>query len=434
MESTAPQSSPSPVGTDRRTFLKKSAAVTGAGLFAATAPPATRAAGANERIRVAVIGTGGQGKGHVKSWLGHDDVDLAYVCDVDNARLAQAAGLAPAAKPVSDLRRILDDQSIDAVSIATPDHWHTPAALLALDAGKHIYVEKPCSHNVREGRLLVEAQKRTGRLVQHGTQTRSSAGHQEAFAMLRDGAIGDVLVARAWNVQFRPPIGKEQPSGPPAGFDYDTWIGPAPMVPFQKNRHHYTWHWWYDFGTGDAGNDGVHELDLARWGLGVDTQPSRVTAFGGKYVHDDDQQFPDTITAVFEYPAGGTASPTEDAAAVEESPGRRSSGTTLGAKQLIFEMRLWSTNYPENVDNGVEFLGTGGRMFISKRGKFQLLAGRNQKVDKAPAGSLGGSVADHQRNLLDAIRGKAELRADAHTAHLSASLAHFANIAARLNR
>ncbi|MBX3439227.1 MAG: Gfo/Idh/MocA family oxidoreductase [Planctomycetaceae bacterium] len=399
-------------GSDRRSFLKGSAVLAGSTFVGTTA--SARAAGANERFRVAVIGTGGQGKGHVRNWLGHSDVDLAYVCDVDDARRAEAAALAPAAKPLSDLRRVLDDPSIDVVSIATPDHWHTPAALLALDAGKHVYVEKPCSHNVREGRMLIDAQQRTGRLVQHGTQTRSSAGHQEAFAMLREGAIGDVLVARAWNIQFRPAIGKEQPSDPPAGFDYDTWVGPAPMVPFQKNRHHYSWHWWYDFGTGDAGNDGVHELDLARWGLGVDTQPARVAALGGKYAHDDDQQFPDTITAVFEYPAADAS--------------------RLGTRQLIFEMRLWSTNYPENVDNGVEFIGTGGRMFISKRGKFQLFAGRNQKVDKVLAGSLGGSVSDHQRNLLEAIRGQAELRADAHTAHLSASLAHLANTAARLNR
>lgn len=402
---------PPVTGSDRRAFLKGSAVAGSAALLAVTSP--ARAAGANERFRTSVIGTGGQGKAHVRSWLTHQDVDLAYVCDVDNDRLAEAAMLAPDAKPVSDLRRILDDPSVDAVSIATPDHWHTPAALLALDAGKHVYVEKPCSHNVREGRMLVDAAARTGRLVQHGTQTRSSPGHQEAVQMLRDGAIGDVLIARAWDVQFRGPIGKEQPSDPPSGFDYDTWIGPAPMVPFQKNRHHYTWHWWYDFGTGDAGNDGVHELDIARWGLGVDTQPSRVSAFGGKYVHDDDQQFPDTLTACFEYPSGDS---------------------TLGTKQLIFEMRLWSTNYPENVDNGVEFIGTKGRMFISKRGKFQLYAGRNQKQDKSISGSLGGSVADHQRNLLDAIRGQAELRADAQTAHLSASLPHLANIAARLDR
>ena len=392
--------------TDRREFLKQSAATA---VVAASAPSVTRAVGPNESLRVGVIGTGGQGRNHVKSWRSHNDVDLAYVCDVDESRLAQAAELAPEAKPVADLRSILDDDSIDAVSIATPDHWHTPAALLAMDAGKHVYVEKPCSHNIREGQLLVEAQRRTGRIVQHGTQTRSSEGHQTAIQMLREGVIGEVVVARAWDVQFRKPIGHAGPSEPPAGFDYDTWVGPAPMVPFQTNRHHYTWHWWYDFGTGDAGNDGVHELDVARWGLGVETQPSRVAGLGGKYVHDDDQQFPDTMTTVFEYPG---AQP----------------------KQLIFELRLWSTNYPDNVDNGVEFLGTEGRMLISKRGKFAVYEGRNKRSGKEVSGSLGAAVADHQRNFVKAIRGQAEARADAATAHLSASLAHLANVATRLRR
>ncbi len=397
-------------GTPRRQFLQTSATIAGTALALSTAP--LRAAGANDRLRVGIIGLGGQGKAHVRSWDAQENADVAYVCDVDEARLAEGVKEASAPKPVSDLRRILDDKNVDIVSIATPDHWHTPAALLALDAGKHVYVEKPCSHNIREGRMLVDAQKRTGLLVQHGTQTRSSAGHQQAFQMLREGVIGEVLVARAWDVQFRGPIGHDQPGDPPTGFDYDTWIGPAPLVPFQKNRHHYTWHWWYDFGTGDAGNDGVHEIDVARWGLGVDTHPSRVSSLGGKYVHNDDQQFPDTITSVFEYPNGDSS---------------------LSTKQLIFEMRLWSTNPPENVDNGVEFLGTNGRMFISKRGKFQLWAGRNQKLEQQPEGSVVGSVADHQLNLADAIRGKAELQADAQTGHLSASLAHLANIATRLN-
>ena len=397
---------------NRRDILKSTAGVAGASV-AMSALSAGRILGANERMRVAVIGTGGQGQAHVRSWVEHDDVELAKVCDVDEKRAADAAGLAPGAEAVGDLRTVLDDDSITAVSIATPDHWHTPAALLALDAGKHVYVEKPCSHNVREGRLLVEKQRETGLVVQHGTQTRSSEGHMQAFQMLREGVIGDVMIARAWDVQFRGNIGKAQPGDPPAGFDYDTWVGPAPFVPFQSNRHHYTWHWWYDFGTGDAGNDGVHEIDIARWGLGVDTQPSQVAGIGGKYFHDDDQQFPDTLNVVFEYPGDG-------------SVGQR--------KQLIFEMRLWCTNYPEGVDNGVEFIGSKGRMFISKRGKFFLLAGRNERLDQKPEGPLAASVAAHQRNFVDAIKGQAEPHADALTAHLSSSLSHLANLTARTGR
>jgi predicted dehydrogenase len=406
--------------TDRRSFLKQSALATAATL---TATSYSRAAGANERLRVGVIGVGGQGRAHVQSWLSHDDVELGYVCDADEQRLAEAARLAPDARAVGDLRTILDDSSIDAVSIATPDHWHTPAALLALDAGKHVYVEKPCSHNVREGQLLIAAQQRTGRIVQHGTQTRSSTGTQQAIQMLREGVIGEVMVARAWDVQWRGPIGHESPSEPPAEFDYDAWVGPAPMVPFQRNRHHYTWHWWYDFGTGDAGNDGVHELDIARWGLGVETQPSRVSGLGGKYVHDDDQQFPDTMTVVFEYPAAPSSASDQAAAA-----------RPLGTKQLIYEMRLWSTNYPDGVDNGCEFIGTKGRMLLSKRGKCEVFGPKNERKNHDVSASLGASVADHQRNFIEAIRGQAEPRADAHTAHLSASLSHLVNLAARLGR
>lgn len=392
----------------RRSFISA------AGLtLAAAALPTARAFGANDRFRAAVIGTGGQGQHHVKAWGSHPDVDLIYVCDLDFERSAKAAGLVAGAQPIADLRRVLDDKSIDVVSIATPDHWHTPAALLALDAGKHVYVEKPCSHNLREGQLLVAAQQRTGRLVQHGTQTRSGLGAQQAIQMLREGVIGDVLVARAWNIQFRSGIGKERPGEPPAGFDYDTWIGPAEFVPFQKNRFHYTWHWWFNFGTGDAGNDGVHEIDLARWGLGVDTLPTRVAVVGGKYFHDDDQQLPDTMTAAFEYPGDGAV-------------GHR--------KQLIFEMRLWSTNYPEGVDSGVEFLGTKGRMFVSKRGKFSLFAGRNERVERQLDHPFPGSVQSHQRNLLDAIKGQSELHADASTGHQSAAIPHLANAAVRLGR
>jgi predicted dehydrogenase len=389
----------------RRTFLMAGPAAVAATRFAY--------ASANEKVVIAVIGLGGQGKAHLNSYLQLPSAEVAYLCDVDQEHLAAAAKLAPRAKPVSDLRKILDDKSVDAVSIATPDHWHTPAALLALDAGKHVYVEKPCSHNVREGRWLVEAAARTGKLVQHGTQSRSAPFLQAAMQLLKDGAIGEVKIARCWNVQFRAPIGKAHPSTPPASFDYDTWTGPAPTTPFQSNRHHYTWHWWYDFGTGDAGNDGVHELDIARWGLGVNEHPSSVAAIGGKYVHDDDQQFPDTLTAAFDY------------------TGNDASGSR---KQLTFEMRLWSRNAPFGIDNGNEFLGTNGRMLLTKRGKVEVFGekGEPTKVDLPEAKNVG--LPPHHQNFLSAIRGEAKLNADALTAHLSSSLPHFANAACRAGK
>jgi predicted dehydrogenase len=187
---------------------------------------------------------------------------LAYVCDVDGERLARAKDLGgKSPKAVADLRTILDDSAVDAVIVATPDHWHSPAAILACEAKKHVYCEKPCSHNVREGRLLVEAARRNDRVVQHGTQVRSTPMMIEAVRKLREGVIGDVLVAKVWNIQRRGSIGRGAPSEPPAGFDYDNWVGPATMIPYQANRVHGGWHWWYHFGTGDMGNDGVHDID-----------------------------------------------------------------------------------------------------------------------------------------------------------------------------
>jgi predicted dehydrogenase len=384
-----------------------------ASTVASVAASTGRSMTANEHVKIGVIGLGNQGKAHLKSYLDIKNVEVAYICDVDEKRLNDGSKIAPSTTAVTDLRRILDDKSIDAISIATPDHWHTPATLLALAAGKHVYVEKPCSHNVREGRMLVDAVARSGLLVQHGTQARSSPFIQAAIKLLRDGVIGTVEIARAWNVQYRPSIGREKPSESPSGFDYDTWIGPAPLVPFQSNRHHYNWHWWYDFGTGDAGNDGVHEIDIARWGLGVQTHPSQVAAIGGKYVHDDDQQFPDTITAAYEYPGDG-------------SVGQR--------RQLTFEMRLWSRYHPQKIDNGNEFLGTKGRMLLTKRGKVEIYNEKDERVEVEMPDVKSAGIKPHQQNFVDAIRHGAQLNADAMTGHLSASLPHIANLACRAGR
>ncbi len=389
----------------RRGFVATAAttalAFTGRPLFAA-----------NDKVVIGIIGLGGQGRAHVNSFLGIPNVEIAYVCDVDEQRLAESAKIATKAKAVSDMRTILDDKSVDAVAIATPDHWHTPASLLALSSGKHVYVEKPCSHNLREGRWLVDAAARTGKKVQHGTQSRSTPFIQAAMKLLRDGVIGEVKIARAWDVQFRPPIGKEMPSDPPSGFDYETWLGAAPKLPFQKNRHHYNWHWWHNFGTGDAGNDGVHEIDIARWGLGVETHPSQVAAIGGKYVHNDDQQFADTMTAAFEYPVSGA----------------------FGPRQLIFEMRLWSRYNPNGMDNGNEFLGTKGRMLLTKRGKVEVFneKGEPLKVELPEIKTAG--IRPHQLNFIDSIRSGAELNANALTGHLSSSIPHLANLACRVGR
>ncbi len=386
----------------RRTFIKR----VGTGVAALGWTRAARSAPPSDRVVLGVIGCGGRGRHFVPR--------ATYVCDTDARRLATAVETAqvPASHGVTDMRRILDNPDIDAVVIATPDHWHAPAAILACEAGKHVYVEKPCSHNFRESRLLLDAARRNNVVVQHGTQQRSMPFALEAVQMLRDGLIGDVLLAKAWNVQLRGNIGHGQPSDPPPGVDYDTWVGPAEWVPFQENRFHYNWHWWYNFGTGDIGNDGSHELDLARWGLGVDVMPARISGLGGKFFHDDDQQFPDTATCVFDYPGDGNV-------------GNR--------RQLVFEMRLWSTNYPQNCDNGVEFHGTKGQMFFSKRGKLQVRGERNKMIhNRTP--KIAKHTMEHLDDFFHAIRTGSRPSADIQEAHRSVALVHLANIAVRTGR
>ncbi|MFM7129470.1 MAG: Gfo/Idh/MocA family protein [bacterium] len=397
--------------TPRRHFLKSSAALASV----AGSVNAARMADAAP-VHMALIGCGGQGSGLLMNFAGIPGVVFDYVCDPDTKRATGAAEkLVKAGKPtpkqVADLRQVLDDPKINAVVVATPDHWHAPAAILACQAGKHVYVEKPCSHNIREGQLLVAAAAKSGKLVQHGTQSRSMPLLQHAIGHLHSGLIGTVLHARAINIQRRANIGHAKPSQPPEGFDYDMWTGPAPMVPFQANRHHYTWHWWYDFGTGDMGNDGVHELDIARWGLGVTSHPDKIAALGGKYYFDDDQQFPDMQNVLFEY---------------------NSSGKVGEKRQLMFDMRIWSPYSPDDgIDNGVAFYGTEGWMLVSKRGVAKAFDAKGKPMP------LPGKPMDHpshQLNLIQAIRGEAKLTAPIEIGHISASLCHMGNIAVRLGR
>ena len=399
---------------DRRTFLSQAAAGTAAAAALATAPTA-KANAQSDRLTIGLIGPGGMGSSHLENLVRRKDIRFAYVCDVDANRLAAAAkrvdtsGLGPV-KPVKDMRTIFDDKSVDAVWIATPDHWHCPASLLAVEAGKHVYVEKPMSHNIREGRLLVEAARKHNRVVQVGTQSRSTDYVARAVEIIKSGEIGDVLVAKAWNSQQRGNIGRVKPSSPPDYLDYDLWLGPAPQRPYQANMVPGRWRWFYDFGVGDIGNDGVHDIDVARWGLGVTTQPSTVAALGSKFYFDDDQEFPDTQYCVFEWPGDGQ----------------------VGQKrQLIFEQRIWSPYSQEGYDNGAAFYGTKGMILLGHTSGFQVIGPRNKPGEK---GSGSVDLPGHHQNFIDCIKNGGRTNADALEGHLSASLCHLANIACRLNR
>ena len=398
------------VKTNRRDFMQQ----TGIGVAATAAvgwSASSRAAGANERVRVGLIGCGGRGRYDAGVFAARKDVEVVYVADPHKGRLAEAAKQFAGAKPTDDFRRMLDDKTVDAVINATPVHWHAPGTIVACDAGKHVYVEKPCSHNIREGRLMVEAARRNKRVVQHGTQVRSTSTITESVRLLHEGIIGDVLVARAWNIQRRAGSGKGKPSEPPAELDYDMWLGPAPRVPFHGTVFS-GWNWLRHFGTGEIGNDGVHDIDYARWGLGVTTHPSHIAAVGGRYVYDNEAEFPDTQYVSFEYAAQGKSEK---------------------KRILIYEERLWSTNYPHNCDSGVEYYGTGGQMFLSRRGKIEVLLDRNQrKTIDVPLEAQ--DTAAHVDDFIDAIRNGRKPHADAEIAHHTTSLCHLGNIAVRLGR
>ncbi|MFM1801254.1 MAG: hypothetical protein RJA81_606, partial [Planctomycetota bacterium] len=269
--------------TNRRYFL-------GSGLAAAaTASLISKSqASVNDKVRIGVIGVRGRGADLVASFSKNPGFEVVSICDADSNVYAKAqknlekANRAEAAT-VSDFRKILDDKSIDAIAVATPDHWHALMAVMGCQAGKHVYCEKPVSHNLVEGRRIVEAARKYNRVVQAGTQRRSSSSVREAVELVRSGTVGKVGMARAWIHQIRPNIGHGKPGEVPKGVDYEMWQGPAPDRPFYENRFHYNWHWFWNWGTGELGNNGIHGVDVARWGLGVDG-PTHITSGGGKFI------------------------------------------------------------------------------------------------------------------------------------------------------
>jgi predicted dehydrogenase len=383
----------------RRTFLHSATATMAA---AAALHASTAKAAASERVRHAVIGLGSQGRHHAEMFAANPDCEVVALCDLDPERRSMLASKLPKAAQIEDYRRILDDHNVDSISVATPDHWHTPLALAALKAGKHVYVEKPCCHNVREGFILAEAVKKSGKCVQHGTQGRSGQGIHDAVKFMRDGGIGKVRMAKAINHQLREPIGRAPECEPPAGVNYDMWLGPAPLHRFTKNRWHYEWHWFWDYGSGDMGNDGIHQVDEARWGLGVG-MPKAVSASGGQLFYNDDHETPDTQVVTFEY---------------DEC-------------YLMYEMRLWTDYTLEGHDNGVVFYGDKGTLEIGRNGcEYTLKGEQKKKIGE------GADIKANVRNFLDCVKaGNPDgLNAPISEGAISATLCHLGNIATRVGR
>ncbi len=362
--------------------------------------------GPNDRIRVAVIGFNGQGRGHIGALLGLKGVEIATLCDVDKNLHAGAVKMVtdkgrPAPKCEQDFRRVLDDPSIDAISSATPNHWHALLSIMAMQAGKDVYIEKPACHNVTEGRRMVQAARKYGRICQIGTQCRSMKGTVDAIRYVHEGKIGKVTVARGLCYKSRNSIGKADGEQPvPAGVDYDIWLGPAPKVPVRRKRFHYDWHWFWDYGNGDLGNQGIHQMDIARWGLNKNSLPKTATGLGGRFGYEDDGQTPNTHLSFIDY----------------------------GDSQIIFEVRGLKTPDYRGAGVGVVFHGTEGYVVLTSYTK-----GAAFDLDGKKIVDFNG-VGDHHANFIKAIRSRehTDLTADVLEGHLSAALVHMANISYRI--
>jgi predicted dehydrogenase len=396
---------------NRRNVLKAAAVLGGAGLIGTQGAWA----GANDRIRVAVMGMGGRGGELMTLSSKIKDVEIAAVCDPDESRMRTWAASMEALsgkrpRTEADIRRILEDKTIDAVLISCCNHWHALAGIWACQAGKHVYVEKPVSHNLFEGRKLVEAARKYNRCVQGGIQNRSNHRIRKAIKLLHEGVIGDVYMARWIIAARRDPIGFQQPEKPPADLHWDLWLGPAPEQPFHRNLVHYNWHWFWDFGNGEMGNNGTHFMDVARWGLGVEL-PARVHSVGGRYGYKDQAMTPNTQTTTYEYPDG---------------------------RILACDIRGVYTGE----DSGWYFYGADGSMWMGPGGDFKVYWKTNKSPDSIRSFSREmdegvepqtTGVIGHVRNFYDSIRTgewKA-LRGEIEQLYLSTALCLLANISYR---
>jgi predicted dehydrogenase len=395
----------------RRQFLEDSILASTAALACSAGvtvadEPATRRKGPNERLAIAVIGTGVRGPVHARSFAARGDCDVVAICDADIGRAQRvAADMSKRQKrkvpAYQDLRRIIDDKSIDVVSIATCNHWHALAAIWAMQAGKDVYVEKPVSHNITEGRRMVQAARKYGRICQVGTQYRSDGTCKAAAQFMAAGKLGKVTLARSITYKPRRSIGGVVNAKPPASVDYNLWAGPAPMSPITRRNFHYDWHWFWETGNGDIGNSDVHRADLVRFGLGVDKLPRAVMCYGGRFGYTDSAQTPNTQVAVHDY----------------------------GDVTIVQEVRGLKTS---------KFRRSGGAIFTGSEGTIGMAAGSSAMFD--PDGKLvekfSGKTDDHFGNFIEAVhsRDRDHLNAELLGGHLAAGLCHLGNISFRLGQ
>ncbi|MEX2403398.1 MAG: Gfo/Idh/MocA family oxidoreductase [Balneolales bacterium] len=400
---------------NRRKFIKMTtAASAAAGVLGSTANVA-KGASPNRKINVAIVGTNNRGRAHVRGFVNLPDVEVTYICDIDDEAMAKGlqavedGGQSNVPKGVNDFRRALEDDTVDAISFALPIHWHTPASILALKAGKHVYVEKPCSHNPREGELLVAAAKKYNRVVQMGNQRRSYGNVIEAMHLLKEGIIGRTYYARCWYASGRGSIGYGKVGGqPPSHIDYDLWQGPAPRMPYNDNFIHYNWHWFWHYGGGELANNGIHFLDLGRLGLGT-SYPVRVSSSGGRYHYNDEQQTPDTQIVTYDFPEG---------------------------KSMTWEALSSNRGGINGSATGVTIHGDNGYMSIDGN-QFTVYDKNNEEIrnsDTATPLSNQDNGIDHFGDFIRCIKEGGTPRSNIEDANKSVHLCHLGNIAQRAQR
>ncbi len=409
---------------------------------AAAAASAMRVMGANERVNVAIVGLGGRGSNHLNIYSKLAEARVVGLCDVNQAarERSQATLLkntGEKAKEFADMREAFADASVDAVSIATPNHWHALAAIWAMKAGKDVYGEKPACYNIYEGQKLVQVARETKKMLQIGSQHRSNPFKMRAMAAVQGGLIGKVYQSKGLCYKRRASIGKK-PDGPtPPGLNWDMFLGPAPLRPFNELRFRYNWHWFWDTGNGDIGNQGVHELGIARWGMSEPEWPVGVYAHGGKFAYDDDQETPNTLTANFDF--GGRELVFEVRGLLTGAEGAVPAGRRQGrAAAATPEATAPKTVAPLNVMVGNLFYGTEGWAAMSDAG-FQAFKGDSNELimeEKPDRGGDGDPTGLHMKNFLAACksRNQSELHDGIGIAYLSASMCHLANISYRVGR
>ena len=419
-------------------------------LGAATAAAATRVWGANDKINVAIVGLGGRGTNHLNIYSRLPEARVAGICDIDQAAREKAnatllKNTSEKAKEFEDMRQAFADPTIEAVSIATPNHWHALAAIWAMKAGKDVYGEKPACYNIYEGQKMVQVARETKRMLQIGSQHRSTPFKMKAFDALQGGLIGKIYLAKGLCFKRRASIGHKPDSPTPAGVNWDLFLGPAPLRPFNELRFKYNWHWFWDTGNGDIGNQGVHEIGICRWGLGDPEWPKTAYAQGGKYAYDDDQETPNTLLASYDY--GGREIVFEVRGLLTGAEGfpvqRRAGAPAAGAVAPPASPAPTSTApknaAPLNIMVGNLFYGTEGWAAMSDQG-FQAFKGESNElvVEERPERASGGGDATglHMQNFLAACKSRnyKELHDEIGNAYLSASLCHLANISYRVGR